>query len=304
MRLFRMINSIAKKLEESVQSKLESYVFKRKQPIKLEKIKSEPTIKIEYENPDEQNTSSSSKKTKWEPANWQEQLGFIKEMRGKRDAPVDVVGCEAISRADPNLTEKEKRFHCLISLMLSSQTRDEITAQAMSQLHTLPLTIDNLLNTDEETLSKLIYPAGFYRRKATYLKKTAKILKEQYDYDIPDSVADMCKLPGVGPKMAYICMSAAWNRPVGIGVDTHVHRIAHRLGWTRTLKSPEHTRKELEAWMPESHWDEINILFVGFGQTICRPIGPKCGECLCRDICPSAAKPKVSKKEKKEKKAK
>ena len=90
------------------------------------------------------------------------------------------------------------------------------------------------------------------KRKAQYLKKTAQILKDKYGGDIPNSVKELCDLPGVGPKMAYLTMTAAWNKCVGIGVDTHVHRISNRLGWTRrTTKEPEQTRKELEDWLPE-----------------------------------------------------
>jgi endonuclease-3 len=78
-----------------------------------------------------------------------------------------------------------------------------------------------------------------------YLKKTAQILKDQYNGDIPKTVRDLCKLPGVGPKMSYLTMLAAWNEYVGIGVDVHVHRISGRLGWTNPnkAKQPEDTRK-------------------------------------------------------------
>ena len=96
-------------------------------------------------------------------------------------------------------------------------------------------------------------------------------------------------LPGVGPKMAYLCMSAAWGRTEGIGVDVHVHRITNLWGWHKT-GGPEETRKTLQAWLPRERWHEINHLLVGFGQTICLPVGRKCGECVLseRGLCPSA----------------
>ena len=72
-----------------------------------------------------------------------------------------------------------------------------------------------------------------------------------------------------------------------VGVDTHVHRIANRLGWTRRQsKTPEHTQKELEDWLPRSLWDEVNVLLVGFGQQRCTPVKPQCGGCLNKDLCP------------------
>jgi len=101
------------------------------------------------------------------------------------------------------------------------------------------------------------------------------------------------------------------------GVDTHVHRIANRLRWVETpTKNPEATRVGLESWLPAELWSEINLLLVGFGQQICKPVRPKCGECLNASICPSASaelasnqadeeekETKKKKKTKKEKKA-
>ncbi len=86
-------------------------------------------------------------------------------------------------------------------------------------------------------------------------------------------------------------MSSAWGNNVGIGVDTHVHRIANRLGWTKApTKIPDKTRKELEDWLPSEYWKEVNHLLVGFGQQHCKPIGPKCSTCLCKEICPTGMK--------------
>jgi endonuclease-3 len=79
--------------------------------------------------------------------------------------------------------------------------------------------------------------------------------------------------------MAYLCMSAAWGRIEGIGVDVHVHRITNLWGWHKT-RMPEETRTTLEAWLPKDRWHEINHLLVGFGQTICLPVGRRCGECV------------------------
>eukprot|EP01104_Vermistella_antarctica_P020269 TRINITY_DN860_c0_g2_i3.p2 TRINITY_DN860_c0_g2~~TRINITY_DN860_c0_g2_i3.p2 ORF type:complete len:191 (+),score=22.02 TRINITY_DN860_c0_g2_i3:764-1336(+) len=111
------------------------------------------------------------------------------------------------------------------------------------------------------------------------------IIKD-FDGDIPRTVQDMCKLPGVGPKMAYLCSNAAWNECVGIGVDVHVHRIANRLGWV-TSKKPEDTRKTLERWMPRDLWTDVNLLLVGFGQERCGA-KPKCSTCLVKELCPGA----------------
>jgi len=104
------------------------------------------------------------------------------------------------------------------------------------------LTVEGVRATFTATLEKLIYPAGFYRRKAQYLKQTAEILSQIYDGDISTNVTKMCELPGVGPKMAYLCMQTAWGRGVGIGVHMHEHRISKRLCcvivWRTQFHSP------------------------------------------------------------------
>lgn len=122
----------------------------------------------------------------------------------------------------------------------------------------------------------------------SYLKQTAKILLEKYDGDIPSNLEELCALPGVGPKMAHLALQCAWKINSGIGVDTHVHRISQRLGWVKydLKKTPEQTRMELEEWLPREYWAPINPLLVGFGQTLCLPIGPKCDDCPARHLCP------------------
>ena len=89
--------------------------------------------------------------------------------------------------------------------------------------------------------------------------------------------------------MAYLTLSAAWGRDEGIGVDVHVHRITNLWGWNKT-QNPEQTRASLESWLPREKWHDINNLLVGFGQTICLPVGRKCGDCKLsgRGLCPSA----------------
>lgn len=189
-----------------------------------------------------------------------------------------------------------------------SQTKDTTNAIAMRRLQTeLPapgLTIENILDVDPVKLNELIYVVGFHNNKTRYIKATALILRDQFASDIPDTIDGLMSLPGVGPKMAYLCLSAAWGRTEGIGVDVHVHRITNLWGWHKT-KAPEETRMALQAWLPRERWHEINHLLVGFGQTICLPVGRKCGDCTLseRGLCPSAVveRKKAVKKVKREK---
>ena len=199
-----------------------------------------------------------------------------------------------ISRiGDALMPVKDKRFQTLIALMLSSQTKDTTNAIAMRRLQTeLPspgLTLENILEVDPVKLNEMIYVVGFHNNKTRYIKAAALLLRDDYASDIPDTIEGLMSLPGVGPKMAYLCLSAAWSRTEGIGVDVHVHRITNLWGWHKT-KVPEETRASLEAWLPRERWHEINHLLVGFGQMICLPVGRKCGECTLseRGLCPSA----------------
>ncbi|XP_014668158.1 PREDICTED: endonuclease III-like protein 1 [Priapulus caudatus] len=225
----------------------------------------------------------------WHPANWQQQLANMREMRKNRDAPVDSMGAEALP--DKFAPPEVFRYQVLVSLMLSSQTKDGVTAAAMRRLKVHGLTIDNIIQTPDKRLGELIYPVGFWKKKIMYIKDTAMVLKEEYNTDIPSSVEQLCKLPGVGPKMAYLVMHIAWGQTVGIGVDTHVHRISNRLGWvSKPTTRPEATRKALEDWLPREMWDDVNLLMVGFGQQTCCPVNPKCATCLNRDICPYGKK--------------
>ncbi|ENN76397.1 hypothetical protein HUJ04_006895 [Dendroctonus ponderosae] len=233
----------------------------------------------------EKETDSNPKTSKTMPPNWETMLNNVREMRKDSDAPVDTMGCHKCS--DETESPPVIRYQALLALMLSSQTKDQVNHAAMLRLREHGCTVENILNTSDEELGKLIIPVGFWRNKVKYIKKTSEILKNQYNCDIPNTIEDMLKLPGVGPKMAHLCMKVAWGEVTGIGVDTHVHRIANRMGWVKT-KTPEQTEKALESWLPFDLWNEVNHLLVGFGQQICRPINPQCSSCLNKTICPAS----------------
>ncbi|KAG8156276.1 hypothetical protein KVR01_013855 [Diaporthe batatas] len=240
------------------------------------------------------------------PSGWQELYDTAKEMRlsgAAANAAVDTMGCERL--ALPTASPRDQRFHTLVALMLSSQTKDTTNAVAMRRLHTeLPphrpgappgLNLDNMLAVEPDTLNGLIWAVGFHNNKTRYLKQAAALLRDRWGGDIPDSIDGLVSLPGVGPKMAHLCLSAAWGRTEGIGVDVHVHRITNLWGWHKT-RTPEETRLALQAWLPRDRWREINWLLVGLGQTVCAPVGPKCGDCnLGLDgLCKAADRAKVN----------
>ena len=149
--------------------------------------------------------------------------------------------------------------------MLSSQTKDEITDAAISKLRAAlggSISIDGVIDADESTIFQAIDKVGFWRRKAGYLKNTARKLRDDFGSDVPKTVDELCSLPGVGPKMAFLTLQTAWKlyvylesrhdrrltlgwhfSNVGIGVDVHVHRITNRLKWHEPpTRNPEETR--------------------------------------------------------------
>jgi endonuclease-3 len=267
------------------------------------------------------------------PNDWAEVYAAVKEMRTKgtaQNAAVDTMGCERLgldsvgpkvkSKCRLNVGRFEQLFYysweiradlsflgyqTLTALMLSSQTKDTTNAIAMARLQKeLPaykegapigLNLENILAVEPKLLNELIWVVGFHNNKTKYIKAAAEILRDQFNGDIPDTIEGLMSLPGVGPKMAYLCMSSAWGRTEGIGVDVHVHRITNLWGWHKT-KGPEETRLALQAWLPKELWHEINWLLVGFGQTVCLPVGRKCGECDLglSGLCKAAERSKVN----------
>ncbi|KAH8100342.1 DNA glycosylase [Cristinia sonorae] len=227
------------------------------------------------------------------PVNWRDTYDTIKRMRAKIVAPVDTMGCD---QAQNKETEPQnRRFATLVSLMLSSQTKDEVTDAAVAKLREGlggSITVDGIIEADESVVAEAIAKVGFWRRKTQYIKQSAQRLKDNFGSDVPKTVDELCSLPGVGPKMAFLALQVAWNINVGIGVDVHVHRITNRLGWHKPpTKTPEQTRLNLQSWLPTELHPDINHMLVGFGQMVCLPVGPRCGECELSDgRCPSATK--------------
>ncbi|KAI1435250.1 DNA glycosylase [Xylaria sp. CBS 124048] len=255
--------------------------------------------------PDSSASSTTSTKP---PSNWEEIYGIVRSMRSEggaaSNAPVDTMGCERLALR--TATPRDQRFQTLVALMLSSQTKDTVNAVAMRRLQTeltpagggTPgLNLENVLAASPAHLNELIHGVGFHNNKTKYIQQAAAICRDAHGGDIPDTIEGLVALPGVGPKMAHLCLTAAWGRTEGIGVDVHVHRITNLWGWHGKggSKNPEDTRAKLQAWLPRDRWHEINTLLVGLGQMVCVPPRPRCGDCELglRGLCRAADQKKV-----------
>ena len=135
---------------------------------------------------------------------------------------VPVVDLIEIQTKDP--------FKVLIATILSARTKDETTAKACEKLFSKIKSAEDLNNFSEKEIQRLIYPVGFYKTKAKYLKKLPRILKEEFGGKIPSEIDDLLKLPGVGRKTANLVRAVAFKKPA-MAIDVHCHRIFNRLGY-------------------------------------------------------------------------
>jgi endonuclease-3 len=189
----------------------------------------------------------------------------------------------ATALAELQQVEGGDPFRILIGTILSHRTRDENTSKATENLFSRYRTPTQLAEADPEVVRRLIKPAGFYNMKTKNIMVASRQLVEDFGGKVPDNEEDLLKLRSVGRKTANCVLVYAFNKPA-IPVDTHVHRISNRLGLVRT-KKPEETEKALVASVPRKYWLELNDLFVRFGQTTCRPVGPRCQDCTLTRSC-------------------
>ena len=178
---------------------------------------------------------------------------------------------------------KHDPWRILVSGIISHRTNDNVTYPATQRLFDRWPDIRAMSEADPDDVAKTIYPAGFYQTKAGRLVEIANDIIERFKGVVPDNMEQLLTIKGVGRKTANHILTFGYHIPA-IAVDTHVHRISNRTGWVET-KIPEETEKELERLLPEELWIVSNELLVRLGQTICRPIGPKCSICHISSCC-------------------
>lgn len=176
-------------------------------------------------------------------------------------------------------------FQVLVSTIISQRTRDEQTAKASARLFSKYPDAKLLSRASQKAVAALIRDCGFYNQKAGRIVEVSKEIASRFGGKVPDDKASLMSLPGVGSKTAN-CVLVYGFSSAAIPVDTHVHRISNRLGLAKT-KTPEQTEMVLEKVFDKKDWLVVNEQFVRFGQTVCRPIGPRCKECPLNDKCPT-----------------
>ena len=192
---------------------------------------------------------------------------------------------EKIINMFPRSNSETDPFKVLIETVLSQRTKDENTEKAFKSLFSRYKNVFEISKLNPEDLYDLIKPAGMYKQKSERIINISKILIEKYNGKVPDELEELIKLPGVGRKTANIVLYVSFGKEA-LAVDTHVHRISNRLGWVKT-KTPEETEVQLRKIIPSELWGPLNGSMVNFGQKICKPISPRCMECLLNEVCPS-----------------
>lgn len=177
----------------------------------------------------------------------------------------------------------EDPFRVLIGTILSQRTRDERTAEATERLFKVYATAADLSSADRSDVARLIRGVGFYNVKSARIIEVARIVSRELGGKVPDTIERLMELPAVGRKTANCVLVYGFGKEA-IPVDTHVHRIANRLGIART-SSPDETEAALTAFFAKEDWGDVNDLFVSFGKRVCKPIGPLCRGCPLKLEC-------------------
>jgi endonuclease-3 len=177
-------------------------------------------------------------------------------------------------------------FELLVATILSAQCTDERVNIVTNQLFAEYRTPQDFANIEPAELEKRIYSTGYYKSKAKHIIMSSKEILEKFNGEVPNTMDDLLQLPGVGRKTANVVLSHSFNTP-GIVVDTHVTRIANRLGLvaTRDAKKIEFVLREI---VPKSKWVLFTHLLIAHGRKYCAARKPRCKECPINHLCPSA----------------
>ena len=175
----------------------------------------------------------------------------------------------------------------VVAAILSAQARDTVVNATTPHLFKKYKMAQDYAQADLETLIREISPITFSANKAKYIKQACKILVEKYHGKVPDTVDQLVELPGIGRKTANAILINAFGKVEGIVVDTHVIRVAYRLGWTKN-KNPEKIEEDMMKMIPREDWARITWLLKDHGRAVCKAPIPECSRCTLESYCPKA----------------
>lgn len=175
-------------------------------------------------------------------------------------------------------------FQLAVSTILSAQATDESVNKVTPLLFSEYPDAESLARADIEDVKEIINSIGLYNSKAKNIVSMARRLVEEYGGEVPDSMEELIKLPGIGRKTANIILSVGHGRVEGIAVDTHVFRISRRMGMA-VGNTPARVEQELLALLPRRQWPYVNHTLITHGRNVCMARGPRCGECPVEKLC-------------------
>lgn len=176
----------------------------------------------------------------------------------------------------------------LVATILSAQSTDKRVNMVTPALFARYQSPADFAGADRAELEELIRSTGFFRQKARFIQESAQRIVHVYGGQVPDNMDDLLTLTGVARKTANVVLGEIYNVAEGVTVDTHVKRVAHRLGLVSTNKNPEKVERELMEIVPKASWIEISHLLIFHGRRVCDARRPECPHCTLNDICPSA----------------
>ena len=178
---------------------------------------------------------------------------------------------------------KHSSFQMLVAVVLSQRATDAMTIPVAKALFAQAGTPKKILHLPLKKLETILRPIGFFHAKAAALKKHSHVIETNFHGKVPQTEVELLSLPQVGRKTANIMLTLFFKTPQ-IAVDVHVHRISHRLGWTRT-KTTDETEVALTKLIPKNLIYDVYRVFVRHGQEICKPVSPKCSICPIHIYC-------------------
>ncbi|MCL4078393.1 endonuclease III [Coriobacteriia bacterium Es71-Z0120] len=181
----------------------------------------------------------------------------------------------------------ESPFQLLVAVMLSAQTTDVTVNKVTPELFAAYPTPEALAAADQADVERIIYRTGFFRNKAKNIIAAARMIVSEFGGEVPRTMEELTRLPGVARKTANIVLYNAFGILDGIAVDTHVLRLAQRLGLS-AHKDAEKVERDLMALFPREEWGTITYRLIDHGRAVCDAKRPACGACVLGDICPSA----------------
>ena len=179
------------------------------------------------------------------------------------------------------------RLELLVAVILSAQCTDERVNSVTDDLFEKYPSVADYAAADQEELAEDLNSVTYYNNKAEYIRSACRQIREEHDGEVPDTMAELTDLKGVGRKTANVVLQHGHDVVEGVVVDTHVQRLTRRLGITEEER-PEAIEQELMDLLPEAEWQEFTHLCISHGRAVCTARNPDCEDCVLEDICPSS----------------